>query len=369
MWEVHHLHILNSENCAELWPLYLAYDAEIRRRATQLPIDPLQFSIGIWNDLEARFTAKKVLTIVQSDMKTIINHKNSFNPNIPYTPIPYLQSNHYSWDPLFTSRNPNWTSFHSIQTHPSHSHSNQHNPCKCIFCRDRSGSHTSRNCPTFKLVQHHRHPMPFTSSRTSRHQTKQIWQDILFCMEWTFRLQPRNVSVWTPLHALWFQSPQCPMLRRHLNILLSILPLFQINGKQHLLIHCFFNKFHDVLIGMCHGFDMGIQTSPLYTYTPLNHNLALLHPNHILSHIQNELSLCHYSGPFSKSRLESLIGPFHTSPLGTVPKASTLDEHWIIQDLSFPRHNTAPPPFIPSTIKSTLKSSDVIGVHSMISET
>ena len=70
-WEIHHLFILNNENRAESWPLFLAYDAEVRRRSTQIGIDPSQFSIGIWNDLEARYTAKKVLSMVQADLKYI----------------------------------------------------------------------------------------------------------------------------------------------------------------------------------------------------------------------------------------------------------------------------------------------------------
>ena len=53
LWEQHYLFILNNENHTELWPLYLAYDSEIHKRATQLPINPSKFSIGIWNDLEA----------------------------------------------------------------------------------------------------------------------------------------------------------------------------------------------------------------------------------------------------------------------------------------------------------------------------
>ena len=67
-WEVHYSFILNSENRAEMWPLYLAYNAEICRRTTQLGIDPSKFSIGIWNGLETRYTAKKVLSIVHADM-------------------------------------------------------------------------------------------------------------------------------------------------------------------------------------------------------------------------------------------------------------------------------------------------------------
>ena len=81
-----------------------------------------------------------------------------------------------------------------------------------------------------------------------------------------------------------------------------------------------FNSFPDIPISLRFGFDMGVHTPPTQTYIPPNHNSALLFPDHVLSHIQKELSLGRYSSPFSRSDLESLIGPFRTSPLGTVPK-------------------------------------------------
>jgi hypothetical protein len=71
-----------------------------------------------------------------------------------------------------------------------------------------------------------------------------------------------------------------------------------------------FNPFPDVPISLRFGFDMGVHTPPTQTYTPPNHNSALLFPDHVMSHIRNELSLGRYSGPFSRSKLESLIGPF-----------------------------------------------------------
>jgi hypothetical protein len=85
-----------------------------------------------------------------------------------------------------------------------------------------------------------------------------------------------------------------------------------------------FNSFSDVPNSLRFSFDMGVHTPPQYTYTPPNHNSALSYSDHVLSHIQKELSLGRYSGPFSRSRLEFLIGPFRTSPLGTVPKISRL---------------------------------------------
>ena len=100
-----------------------------------------------------------------------------------------------------------------------------------------------------------------------------------------------------------------------------------------------FNTFSDVPIGLRSGFDMGVHLSPSITYTPPNHNSALLYPDHVMSHIRNELSLGQYSSPFSRLRLEFLIGPFRSSPLGTVPKSHDSTERRIIQDLSFPRND------------------------------
>jgi hypothetical protein len=100
-----------------------------------------------------------------------------------------------------------------------------------------------------------------------------------------------------------------------------------------------FNKFSDVPNSLRLGFDMGVHTPPTHTYTPPNHNSALLYPDHVMSHIQKELSLRRYSGPFSRSRLEFLIGPFRTSPLGSVPKSHDSTDRRIVQDLSFPRND------------------------------
>jgi hypothetical protein len=100
-----------------------------------------------------------------------------------------------------------------------------------------------------------------------------------------------------------------------------------------------FNSFPDVPIGIRFGFNMGVHTPPSYTYTPPNHNSALSYSDHVSSHIQNELSLNRYSGPFSCSKLQSLIGHFRSSPLGTVPKTTGSIERRIVQDLSFPRND------------------------------
>ena len=118
-WEVHYSFIANSENRAELWPLYLAYDAEIRRRTTRHPIDPSQFSIGIWNDLEVRYTAKKVLSLVQADLRQQTGRSDK-------------------------QRSRNSSTNHSFRD--QHSHADSSKIGRCIFCGDRTKTHMSRNC-------------------------------------------------------------------------------------------------------------------------------------------------------------------------------------------------------------------------------
>jgi hypothetical protein len=113
MWEVHYQFILNSENRSEMWPLYLAYDAEIRRRATQTSIDPSLFSIGIWNDLEARYTTKKVYSMIQADLK---QHPDRFITPHPVNPSFNSPRNNSSF------RNPQ----HPLPDNPKLG--------RCIFC-------------------------------------------------------------------------------------------------------------------------------------------------------------------------------------------------------------------------------------------
>ena len=119
MWETHYSFILNSENRADLWPLFLSYDAEMCKRTTRFPIDPSVFSISIWNDLELRCTTKKVLLLIQADLK----HHVSRAPPDRHKP-----------------RNPGQSSSFRRQ---SYSDSKTRH---CIFCGDCTKSHISWNC-------------------------------------------------------------------------------------------------------------------------------------------------------------------------------------------------------------------------------
>lgn len=97
-------------------------------------------------------------------------------------------------------------------------------------------------------------------------------------------------------------------------------------------------QFHDVPVGIRDGFRLGVAGPVSSTYIPENHKSATSNPLIIKRHIEIEVSAGRYTGPFHPERLEQLIGPFRTSPLGTVPKAGS-DGFRIIQDLSFPRND------------------------------
>lgn len=70
--------------------------------------------------------------------------------------------------------------------------------------------------------------------------------------------------------------------------------------------------------------------------------MALEHSDFIASYIQSELQARHYSGPFLPDRLEALIGPFRTAPLGVVPKPGS-SKFYLVQDHSYPRGDPSLP--------------------------
>lgn len=91
-------------------------------------------------------------------------------------------------------------------------------------------------------------------------------------------------------------------------------------------------EFADVPMGIRDGFRLGVQSSVKVTHTPPNHKSATDHPEVVEAHIRKERSAGRYTGPFHPDRLELIIGPFRSAPLGTVPKG---DSFRIIGDMSF----------------------------------
>lgn len=95
-------------------------------------------------------------------------------------------------------------------------------------------------------------------------------------------------------------------------------------------------KYPDIPTSIRSGFYMGVDSTIPKTCIPTNHKSALENPEAVDAHIRKEMREGRYVGPFAPDRLEALIGPFRTSPLGVVPKPGT-DGFRIPQDLSFPR--------------------------------
>ena len=98
------------------------------------------------------------------------------------------------------------------------------------------------------------------------------------------------------------------------------------------------DEFQDVVTGLREGVRIGVSGPVPVTFAPPNHSSAEDHADVLLPNIHAEISARRYSGPFSQDRLEALIGPFRSSPLGAVPK-STPGKWRTIQDFSFPRHD------------------------------
>jgi hypothetical protein len=96
--------------------------------------------------------------------------------------------------------------------------------------------------------------------------------------------------------------------------------------------------FKDVPKGIRYGFDLGVDELPKCTFIPRNHKSALENPDVVEAYIKTELDAGRYLGPFEPEWLESVIGPFHCSPLGAIEETSKFR---IIQDHSFPRNNTS----------------------------
>ena len=96
------------------------------------------------------------------------------------------------------------------------------------------------------------------------------------------------------------------------------------------------SQFTDVPEGIRFGWRIGVPDSYSLSssYIPPNHNSALKNIDFLLDYIDTEVRKHRYSGPFSPSHLERIIGPFCTSPLGVIPKPGS-SKFRLIQDHSF----------------------------------
>ena len=101
------------------------------------------------------------------------------------------------------------------------------------------------------------------------------------------------------------------------------------------------------------GFDANIRTIT-HTFTPPNNLSIPMHAAAFATVVENEFKSGRYLGPFTKTEMERLIGPFQTSPVSMVPKTGKLGQFRIVQNLSYPHTPTKNVSSINHTIDSDL---------------
>lgn len=117
-----------------------------------------------------------------------------------------------------------------------------------------------------------------------------------------------------------------------------------------------FDEFSDVVLGITHGFSRGIGAPVPFTRISANHPSAHANADFIDSLINVDIANGRYSKFYDPLELESLIGPFFTSPLAVVIKADS-GKRRLVQNHSFPR-NSSDFPSVNSFIDASLFKCD-----------
>ncbi|KAJ7120593.1 hypothetical protein C8R43DRAFT_900594, partial [Mycena crocata] len=122
-WIVHYESILHRPTRALQWQLCLAYDSRVRRLATISKIDPAQFHLAIWNELEPVHITDVVLSSLDNRNRLQNSQPNgwSFRGNAQAGPNPNQ----------LTIMPPN---------------------ARCFVCASTDPNHSSRNCHSRVLV-------------------------------------------------------------------------------------------------------------------------------------------------------------------------------------------------------------------------
>ncbi len=93
------------------------------------------------------------------------------------------------------------------------------------------------------------------------------------------------------------------------------------------------SKHPNLTHNMRYGFEIGDMAPVLETFTPPNHPPATEHMDFITDYISEQVRLGRMTGPYSKDRVEEILGaPFISSPLSVIPKAG--GKLRLIQDCS-----------------------------------
>ncbi|CEL58626.1 similar to polyprotein [Rhizoctonia solani AG-1 IB] len=304
-WRAHFQLICYNDERDQFWPVWLRYDIELRERSTHEPLKVHYLQENIYKKHERNFYAAQLSNTHTSHL----SHLHVPGPSITPPQRDLSGSGHRSKLPPAPFR-------------PVLPRTDRPRPStRCFRCRTtEGGSWTVGHSVTDSTAPVGVSPTGVTTLHTSVHYAGPTTM--------AHKNAPHNPrKIVTPLRAEAWEAE------------LRILGLL--------------NEFGDIPTSLRLGFRLGTSGLITSTYIPKNHASAISHPDAILDHINTELNAGRYSGPFSKSMLFDLIGPFRTAPLGVVDKSSSPGKFRIIQDFSYPRND----PLI-SSVNSQIDAKD-----------
>ncbi len=148
---------------------------------------------------------------------------------------------------------------------------------------------------------------------------------------------PRKAPVTTmsaPAAAIPLTERQSALSRRKLN---AFTPLNPDAWQKLLKLYNLSNRYPHIPAGLRTGFRVGIAPIRI-TRTPRNSPSLIQFDAHFKSIISREFNSHRYLGPFTRSDVEQLIGPFQTSPLSLIPKPNKPNAMRLVQNFSYPRN-------------------------------
>ncbi|KAJ7719800.1 hypothetical protein DFH07DRAFT_761014, partial [Mycena maculata] len=175
VWLKHYNRILHTPNKLEEWPIWVAYDAEVRRRSCTTALDPSEFQISIWNDLEAKHIARVTIQTVRAEMAKASASSPKLQGSNRYEPYPLPSTSSFRARSTSSFRgNPNRLHITGAGSQPQF---------RCFICGDTDPSHRSRSCSARKLING-RDTILFShtpgTSRTDRN-------GVSYCYSWNGR--------------------------------------------------------------------------------------------------------------------------------------------------------------------------------------
>ncbi len=138
LWRTHYTSIMVKETRGEDWPLWLAYDTEVRRRSVTTSLDPSLFQRRLFDDLYIRYTGERILARIQS-----------LSSASAATPIPTTSNRYQPYTRTADSgqaNRPRMDSFRPPGSNPKLANSR----ARCLFCGGLA--HSPKTCIAHTLV-------------------------------------------------------------------------------------------------------------------------------------------------------------------------------------------------------------------------